>query len=93
MKRLLSIVSVVAAMLLSASVFADTGQPKKLVGKMEWIGSRQQVMVYRWVYDTKPHALTGDARPVDAKKYKLVPQWHDIGARGRITVYRWVPAD
>lgn len=90
MKRLLSIVSVVAAMLLSTSAFANTGQPK-LVGKMEWIGSRQQVMVYRWVYDAKPYALTGEARPADTKKYKLVPQFQDIGARGRITVYRWVP--
>ncbi len=92
MKRLLSIVSVVAAMLLSTSAYADTGQAK-LVGKMEWIGSRQQVMVYRWVYDAKPYALTGETRRVDTKKYKLVPQLHDIGSRTRVTVYKWVPAE
>ena len=90
MTRLLSITSVIVAMLLSTSVFADADQTK-LVGKMEWIGSRQQAMVYRWVHEAEPYALTGKPRAADTKKYKLAPRLQDIGARGRITVYRWVP--
>lgn len=90
MKRILSVFSVIAAMILATSAFAETSQPR-LEGKVESIGPRnQRVMVYRYVYDTSPHALTGEGNSRAATGLKMVPNLQNVGPRGRTIVYRWV---